>query len=102
MPYLKKPERIKQTSIKREERNEVYTSTRWRKLRLSYLQGLLQSLRFEKGKLVKEDKVVPAVDVHHIISFMTTNDPLKRKWLAFDSSNLMSLCKECHQKIHNK
>ena len=27
MPYLKKPERIKQTSIKREERNEVYTST---------------------------------------------------------------------------
>ena len=65
-------------------------------------KGLLQSLRFEKGKLVKEDKVVPAVDVHHIISFMTTNDPLKRKWLAFDSSNLMSLCKECHQKIHNK
>ena len=39
MPYLKKPEKIKQTSIKREERNEVYTSTRWKKLRLSYLQN---------------------------------------------------------------
>lgn len=97
MPYLKKPERIKQTSIKREERNEVYTSTRWRKLRLSYLQ---QHPLCEL--CLKEDKVVPAVDVHHIISFMTTNDPLKRKWLAFDSSNLMSLCKECRQKIHNK
>lgn len=97
MPYLKKPEKIKQTSIKREERNEVYTSTRWRKLRLAYLQShpLCESC-LEQGKFT------PSVDIHHIISFMSTNDPLKRKYLAFDYNNLMALCKECHQKIHNK
>ncbi len=97
MPYLKKPEKTKQTSIKREERNEVYTSTRWKKLRLSYLQNhpLCESC-------LKQDKFTPSVDIHHIISFMSTNDPLKRKYLAFDYNNLMALCKECHQKIHNK
>ena len=64
-------------------------------------KGLLQSLRFEKGKLVKEDKVVPSVDVHHITSFMSTTDHLKRIYLAYNPDNLMSLCKECHQKVHN-
>jgi len=96
MPYLKKPERIMQTSIKREERNEVYTSTRWRKLRLSYLQ---QHPLCEL--CLKEDKVVPSVDVHHITSFMSTTDHLKRIYLAYNPDNLMSLCKECHQKVHN-
>lgn len=43
----------------------------------------------------------PAEDVHHIVSFMTATDPLKRKALAYDYENLQSLCKECHQKIHN-
>lgn len=43
----------------------------------------------------------PAEDVHHIVSFMSTNDPLKRNMLAFDYNNLQSLCKECHQRIHN-
>nr|DAF12565.1 MAG TPA: HNH endonuclease [Caudoviricetes sp.] len=96
MPYLKKPERIKQTSIKREERNEVYTSTKWRKLRLAHLQ-----LHPLCELCQKEGKVVPAVDVHHITSFMSTNDHLKRIYLAYDPNNLMSLCKECHQKVHN-
>ena len=96
MPYLKKPERIKQTSIKREERNEVYTSTRWGKLRLSYLQ---QHPLCEL--CLKEDKVVPSVDVHHITSFMSTTDHLKRRSLAYNPKNLMSLCKKCHQNIHN-
>ena len=96
MPYLKKPERAKQTSIKREERNDIYASAKWRKLRLAYLQ---QHPLCEL--CLKANKVVPAIDVHHIISFMTTTDRLKRLYLAYDPNNLMSLCKECHQREHN-
>lgn len=32
---------------------------------------------------------------------MTTTDPDRRAMLAYDYDNLMSLCKECHQQIHN-
>lgn len=97
MPYLKKPQKINQgKSIKREERNEIYTSNRWKKLRKSYLQ------QHPLCELCKEEgKVVPAVDVHHIISFLSTNDYLKRLYLAYNPDNLMALCKICHQKIHN-
>lgn len=48
-----------------------------------------------------EWKDSPAEDVHHIVSFMSTADPSKRLALAYDYDNLMSLCKVCHQRIHN-
>ena len=51
---------------------------------------------------LQENKTVPAEDIHHIISFMSTDDPQQRLFLAYDYDNLMSLCKQCHQKIHNK
>lgn len=97
MPYLKKIVKTKQNSIKREERNEIYYSSRWRKLRLSHL---LDHPLCELCQ--KEGKIVPAIDVHHIISFMSTNDPLKRLFLAYNPDNLMSLCKKCHQLLHNE
>ena len=43
----------------------------------------------------------PATDVHHIQSFMSTKDMEARKVLAFDPTNLMSLCDECHNEIHH-
>lgn len=97
MPFLQKPKKIKKQSINREEREKIYYSTKWRKLRTSYLQ---QHPLCELCQ--KEGKIVPAIDVHHIITFMSTTDPLKRIYLAYNPDNLMSLCKECHQKIHNK
>lgn len=98
MPYLKKPVKTNQKkSINREERQKIYYSTKWRKLRNAHLQ---QHPLCEL--CLKDGKVVPAIDVHHIISFMSTDDPLKRLYLAYNPDNLMSLCKECHQKIHNK
>ena len=45
---------------------------------------------------LKEDKVVSAKDIHHIVSFMSTDDPEQRISLAYDYENLMSLCKQCH------
>lgn len=43
--------------------------------------------------------VEPAVDVHHIDSFMnyTGNMRLQK---AYDFHNLQSLCKECHSNLH--
>ena len=44
--------------------------------------------------------VTIADDVHHIDSFLnySGNQRLNK---AFDFSNLMSVCKECHGKIHS-
>lgn len=43
--------------------------------------------------------ITPAIDVHHIDSFMnyTGTDRLK---YAFNFANLMSICKECHNRLH--
>lgn len=96
MPYLQKPAKQKNRQINREDRRKIYDTSQWRKLRSAYLQQhpLCQLCQ-------QEGKIVPAVDIHHIISFMSTNDHLKRLVLAYNPDNLMSLCKECHQKIHN-
>ena len=44
----------------------------------------------------------PATDVHHIQSFMDAMDMETRKVLAYDPTNLMSLCDECHSAIHKR
>ncbi len=79
------------------ERRKIYNSDRWRRLR---------AWKFACNPLceicLKEDKIVPAEDIHHIISFMSTDDSEQRLFLAYDFDNLMSLCKQCHQNIHNK
>lgn len=96
MPYLKKPNKQPSRTFNREERQKIYQSTKWKELRLA---KLMQQPLCEL--CLKEDKVVLAVDVHHITSFMSTTDHLKRIYLAYNPDNLMSLCKECHQKVHN-
>jgi len=47
------------------------------------------------------DIVKPAVDVHHKDSFLNYEGNL-RLWKAYDSDNLLSLCKECHSFLHRK
>ncbi len=78
------------------ERRRIYNSTRWQRLR---------DLKFRNDPLCErcaEAGIVrPAEDIHHIVSFMSTDDPEKRRFLAYDYDNLQSLCKQCHQRIHN-
>lgn len=86
-------------TAKRQERIKIYQTAQWKRLRaVKLVESPLceRCLSLEGGV-----KIEPAVDVHHKISFMTTNDPLERERLAFDYDNLQSLCKKCHQKIHN-
>ena len=99
MPTIYKPRKKtqKNDNYYDAERRRVYNSDRWCRLR---------AWKFACNPLceicLKEDKTVPAEDIHHITSFMSTDDPEQRLFLAYDFDNLMSLCKQCHQNIHNK
>lgn len=82
---------------RRKERQKIYNTSTWQKLRLSYMQ---QHPLCEE--CLKKGIIRSAKDIHHIISFMTTDDMCERERLAFDSSNLQALCRECHNEKHNK
>lgn len=98
MPTIYKPKK-KQTKNDNQydaERRKIYSSERWRRLR---------AWKFSCDPLcescLREGKTVPAEDIHHVVSFMSTDDPQRRIHLAYDYDNLMSLCKPCHQRAHN-
>lgn len=78
------------------ERRRIYDSARWRRLsRLKLRQCPLCELCKERGA------ITPAEDVHHIVPFMEGKDSVERNSLAYSYENLLSLCKKCHQSIHN-
>ena len=96
MPYLKKPQRKPIRRVSYEDRQQIYQTPKWKKLREAKLmQQPLCEVCLSKGK------VTPAEDVHHIDSFLNYNGTL-RLWKAFDFANLMSVCKECHGLIHSR
>lgn len=97
MPTIYKPKRNRPTEGKRRERMAIYNSARWQALRKAKLRDHPLCELCERQGIVK-----PADDVHHIQSFMQTDDPDTRRALAFDYDNLMSLCDECHSKIHSR
>lgn len=99
MPTIYKPGRQKKNDPGNQyaaERRKIYNTARWLRLR---------AWKFNTSPLCErclaEGRITPAEDIHHIRSFMSTDDPALRRWLAFDPGNLMSLCKKCHQLIHN-
>ena len=96
MPTIFKPRRKRDESPKRKERMTIYNSARWRALRLAKLRDNPLCEMCERDGITR-----PADDVHHVQSFMSTDDPDARRTLAFDYDNLMSLCDECHSKVHN-
>ena len=100
MPSIfKNPKKKRDYTSKKDNLNHqlVYNTTRWRILRLTYLQ---QSPFCSECK--KNDKLVFAVDVHHIIPISSTDDALEKIKLGFDIFNLKGLCVECHKKEHRK
>lgn len=99
MPTVYKPRKTTMKKTKSEaekQRKLIYRTERWKKLRaLKLAETPLCELCQQEGR------VTPAIDVHHAVSFMQASGPAERYQLAFDYNNLMSLCKQCHQKIHN-
>lgn len=98
MPTINKPKKnpTKRTDSYNADRRKIYQSQRWRTLRAVKIsdQPLCE-------RCLSMGKIEPAEDVHHIVSFMSTDDPVRQVALAYDYDNLMSLCKECHQYLHN-
>lgn len=97
MAYIpKKKKSNRRFEMKRKERMKIYNTQRWRDIR--DWKMVSEPLCEE---CLKHNKTTPSEEVHHIKSFMTTDDPIKRSNLAYNYDNLMSLCKKCHQKMHN-
>jgi len=92
-----KPKRIYRNDTgRRGERQDIYNTPEW--VRLRHAKFLAQPL-CEMCEM--EGRAVPADDIHHIVSFMTVPDGDARKALAYDMDNLMSLCRQCHLKVHH-
>ena len=79
------------------ERRRIYNSERWHKLSV-YKRSVNPLCELCEKKGITRH----AEDVHHIISFMKGESRGEIEDLAYNFDNLMSLCKECHQNIHNK
>lgn len=94
MPYLQKPVKAKSRTFNREDRQKIYQSAKWKKLRLA---KLMQNPLCEK--CLAKGIVNPAIDVHHLDSFLNYSG-LQRLDKAYDFNNLQSLCKDCHAELH--
>ena len=80
------------------ERQELYQSKRWKELRKLYYQEHPLCER-----CLKEGKITPAENIHHKLSpFVKGLTPEEKERRAFDWSNLMAVCVECHIKEHLK
>jgi 5-methylcytosine-specific restriction protein A len=76
----------------RQERQAIYNTPRWVKLRK---EKLMQNPVCEVCNKELADHV------HHINSFMNYSKE-ERINVAYNSNNLQSVCRECHTKIHKK
>jgi len=81
-------------SNSRKTRVKIYASPIWQKLRQEYLSdNPLCQLCLKEGRLSNGDHI------HHIISPFSSNHP---EQLAFDYDNLLTLCENCHGRIHGE
>lgn len=92
-----KKKRDYNNNVNRKKRQLFYNTTKWRSLRNSYLRdngGMCENCYYN-------GIIVPATDVHHIISPFTTGYTFERKTeLFYDVNNLMMLCQRCHSEYH--
>ena len=82
---------------RRKDRQAVYNTPRWKNLR---------TLKIQEQPLcemcLKSGRVKPAEQVHHIKSpFVRGISAEEKERRAYDYDNLMSLCVDCHIKIHH-
>jgi 5-methylcytosine-specific restriction protein A len=96
MPTINKPKKKRTINdTKRKERQAIYQTSRWRCLRrMKLIYSPLCEICKANGKSVS------AIDVHHKDSFLNYSGDMQTM-KAYDYNNLMSLCKQCHQKLHN-
>ncbi len=109
MPIINKLPKKKRSETsgngKREQRKKFYDTQKWRKFRRSFLashslcKDCLDGISEHENNV--ESKIKMAEDVHHLISFMSTDNPVEQAALFYDENNLVALCKFHHQLRHN-
>ena len=80
-----------------EKYRKLINSTRWIKLRNEKMHNdpFCERCR-ERGRFVT------ATEVHHKVPVESVTDFLKMSFLAYDYSNLMSVCRKCHKELHSE
>lgn len=99
MPTInRKPNKIKLVDYTHEDKSAMYYNSKgWHTLRNAYYQSHpLCEMCLQNG-ISKQ-----AEHVHHIREFLRGRTEEERWSLLLNPNNLMSLCVECHHKIHNK
>jgi len=82
---------------RRKERQGVYQTKAWRELR-DYMRMKYPLCQ----DCLKEGKITPMEEVHHIKSPFVNGISEEEKYKrAYDESNLVCLCRECHQRRHH-
>ena len=79
------------------DKAEIYNSREWRELRVAKLRDKPLCQMCEE-----KQRYVSAHCVHHIIPIETAKTKEEMRRLAFNQTNLMSLCDECHASIHKE
>ena len=79
------------------DKAEIYNSREWRELRVAKLRDKPLCQMCEQ-----KQRYVSAHCVHHIIPIETAKTKEEMWMLAFNPTNLMSLCDECHAMIHKE
>lgn len=99
MPTINK-QRIREKQVQYRHNNvsaQYYNTSAWRNLRNYYIKR--HPLCEE---CMKNGKVKAAEEVHHIKEFLRGKTDEERYLLLTDESNLMSVCRKCHIKIHSR
>lgn len=85
------PEQLREL-IARGELHAFYGSHEWRKL----AKSVIKSARKECALCKKEHRLTRATTVHHIRHLKDAPE------LAYERSNLMPLCHDCHERMHKR
>lgn len=99
MPTINKQPKKKPDYSKRGDNilaAKIYNTPQWKNLRkIKLMNNPVCEMCLNEGK------VTPTQEIHHIRPILTGQDESEMMDIAYDYNNLISLCKECHHKIHN-
>ena len=96
MPWINKPKKKREVIDNVAKRQEVYNTNLWHRLRKAKLRD---NPLCEVCSL--EGKITLGEDIHHLRSFLKAETIEERDSLAFDSNNLLTVCRKHHNEIHN-
>lgn len=93
MTAIQKPRKFKNENTERKKK--LYNTQAWKNLSAIYKQ---EHPLCECCKI--DGKTSSVEEVHHLIKFDDQEKEEVRSMLLLDKDNLISLCKDCHQKYH--